>query len=196
MRGGIVESRMDEARMRTGKPIRSVLLALALVASGAQASLGLQQTEEKEKPKAKAAETPKKKKKKPRASSEAGPSEVSPREVLSRVLRGYKGSIESLGTSGVRSWIDVPRFYDYPRFEDGVTAFLRSVGELRLFTREVNVQVEGDRAVMIVEAEMVFSRRDTPSPAETRTAQITFDFQRTPQGWKITEINPRSFFLP
>ena len=169
------------------------LLALALLAA-AGTPLGAQQTDEKEKGKPKAAETSKKKKKKSDSGSE--PSPPSTREVLSRVLRSYKTGLESLGTGGVRTWIDVPHFYDYPRFEDGVADFLRLVGELRMNTREVSAHVEGDRAVMIVDAEMIFTRRTAPASQETRATQITFDFQRTPQGWKITEITPRAFFLP
>lgn len=173
----------------------ALLLVLALLTSVPGVLLGSQPAGEKEKEKPQAAEKAKKKKKQAVGRAEARPTETT-REVLSRVLRNYKAGLESLGVSGVRNWIDPQRFYDYPRFEEGVTVFLHSVGELRLFTREVSVQVEGERAVMIVDAEMVFARRDTPNQPETRTSQITFDFQRTPQGWKITEINPRSFFLP
>lgn len=188
--------------MSTPKPTRgALLLALALLVSGAWAPLRSQEAGEKEKEKPKAAETSKKKskkkkKKKSRLGSEAGQRESSTRAVLSRVLRRYQAGFESLSVSSVSDGIDPQRFYDYPRFEEGVTVFLQSVGELRLFTREVSVQVEGDRAVMIVDAEMVFARRDTPSPSERRTSQITFDFQRTARGWKITEIKPRTFFLP
>ncbi|MFQ5816555.1 MAG: hypothetical protein ACE5H2_01190 [Terriglobia bacterium] len=185
--------------MATGKQTRcALLLAFALLANGVWASLSSQETGEKEKEKAKAEETSKKKKKKKKSTpgSEPGSRELSTRKVLSRVLRSYKTGLESLSVSSVSNWIDPQRFHDYPRFEEGVTVFLQSLGELRLFTREVSVQVEGDRAVMIVDAEMIFAQRDTPGPPARRTSQITFDFQRTPRGWKITEINPRSFFLP
>lgn len=118
------------------------------------------------------------------------------REVLSRVLRNYKQGLESLSPSAAGKQIDADKFYDYPRFEENLTRFLESLGELRLFVREVNVQVEGDRAVMIVDAEMKFARRDKPDDGQQRNQQITFDFRRTASGWKITEINPRAFFFP
>lgn len=123
------------------------------------------------------------------------PAEKAPRELVSRVLRDYKRSLESLSSSAALKQIDPQLFYDHPRFEENLTVFLRSLGELRLFFREVNVQVEEDRAVMVVDAEMKFARRDT-GQKEERREQITFDFRRTKTGWKITEINPRAFFLP
>lgn len=118
------------------------------------------------------------------------------RRVLSRILRNFTDGFEALSPSTLRDWVDRDKFYDYPRFEEGVTVLLRSVGEMRVFTREVNVQVQGDRAVMIVEAEMALASRKDPSRSEKRRERITFDFQRTAEGWLITEINPRSFFLP
>lgn len=118
------------------------------------------------------------------------------REVLSRVLRSFTDGFEGLSPSTVRDWVYTDKFYDFPRFEEGVTVLLRSVGEMRIFTREVSVEVKDDRAVMIVDAEMTLASRKDPSRTEKRREQITFDFQRTKDGWLITEINPRSFFLP
>lgn len=118
-----------------------------------------------------------------------------PRELVSRVLRDYKRGLETLSPSGALKQIDGQLFYDHPRFEENLTVFLRSLGELRLLLREVNVQVEEDRAVMVVDAEMKFARRDT-GQKEERREQVTFDFRRTKAGWKITEISPRAFFLP
>ena len=170
-----------------------LLLALSLGAG----TLALQPpaSRQEEKPKAAEAKKSEKKKKDAPPGGEREP-ETNVRKVLSRVLRSYKNGFESLSPTSVSEQIDPQKFYDYPRFEEGVTVFLRSVSEVRLFTREVNVQVEGEKAVVIVDTELVFSRRDSTDPPETRTAQVTFDFQRTPQGWKITEINPRSVFLP
>jgi len=111
-------------------------------------------------------------------------------------LRSFKDGFEGLTPSALRETIEEKKFYDYPRFEEGVTEFLRSAGEMRLHIREVNVEVKEDEAVMVVEAEMRFADREEPSHEERRRAQITFNFTRTPEGWKITEINPRSFFLP
>ncbi|MFQ5724136.1 MAG: hypothetical protein ACE5G6_06550 [Terriglobia bacterium] len=118
------------------------------------------------------------------------------REVLSRVLRNFVDGFEGLSPSSLRDWVERDKFYDYPRFEEGVTDFLRSVSEMRVFTREVNVQVEGARAEMIVEAEMVYAPRQDPDQTVRRRQRITIDFQRTSEGWLIVEINPRSFFLP
>lgn len=117
------------------------------------------------------------------------------RRILSRVRREYTTGLEGLSASGALALIDRQRFYDYPRFEEELTTFLRSLGELRIFVREVDVQLTGDRAVMLVEARLVFASRLNPAQRGERRSQVTFDFQLTERGWRITEIHPRDFFL-
>lgn len=118
------------------------------------------------------------------------------RRIVSRVLRMYSNGLEMTSPSAALDMIDRDRFYDYPRFEEELTRFLRSLGEVRVFVRETSVQMEGNRAVMIVDVRMVFASRLDLNQRGERSSQITFDFQRTDRGWKITEINPREFFLP
>lgn len=118
------------------------------------------------------------------------------RKVLSRVVREFTDSIEGLTPSSLRDVIEEEKFYDYPRFEEELTQFLRSAGEVRFFARQVSSEIKEDRAVVILDAEMVFANRLDPDRRETRREQIIFDFLRTDAGWKITEIKPRSFFLP
>lgn len=120
----------------------------------------------------------------------------STREILTQVVRDYKQGLELLSPTAALKQIDSDRFYDYPRFEEELTIFLRSLGELRLFIREVEVEIKENRAIMIVDAEMKFARREEPRRREERIEEITFYFQRTEVGWKITEISPRAFFLP
>lgn len=120
----------------------------------------------------------------------------STREILTRVVRDYKQGLEMLSSTAALKQIDSDRFYDYPRFEENLTSFLRTLGELRLFIREVKIEIKENQALMIVDAEMKFARRDDTGGREERIEQITFYFRRTDAGWKITEISPRSFFLP
>lgn len=172
------------------------LLAAVLLAGFAGVAPSALRAQEKGKSESGETEKQEKKKKESKSSGRERGRTPDTRKVLSRVLRSFKDGFEALSPSTLRDWVDRDKFYDYPRFEEGVTVLLRSVSEMRVFTREVNVQVEGDRAVMIVEAEMALASRQDSSQRETRRQRITFDFQRTSEGWLITEINPRSFFLP
>jgi hypothetical protein len=118
------------------------------------------------------------------------------RRRVSRVLRNYTNGMEMMSSSAALAMVDRDRFIDYPRFEEELTNFLRSLGEMRLFVREINTQLGNNSAVMVVDVRMVFTSRQDASLRGERASQITFDFQRTDRGWKIIEINPRNFFLP
>lgn len=175
-----------------------LLMALLVVGSvPAVRALAAPQDDQQSSTKAKDEKKTDEKKKDEKESTGKEHKPLDTRKVLSRILRDFTNGLEGLSPSVLRQVIDDRKFYNYPRFEQGVDDFLRSVGEMRLYTREVNVEINGDHAVMIVDAEMALSARQDPSRRDRRRATITFDFQRTAEeGWKITEINPRSFFLP
>src|SRR3990167_7813410 len=111
--------------MRHRKQFAAWLLAGALVAAGA--GLG-----------APSAYAQEKKKDEKKTRSEPGTRTADTREVLSRILRNFTDGFEALSPSTLKEWIDTEKFYDYPRFEEGVTVLLRSVGEMRGFTREAS----------------------------------------------------------
>lgn len=180
--------------MKKGSCLGGILLILFLVGGVVAAEPVFLQEEQEEKAQEK--KQPAKATKKKKSSGREPVSETNTRRLISRVLRNFTDGIERQSPSSLRDTVDRDKFFNFPRFEDGVTNFLRSLGEMRIFTRQSDVQIKDDRAVMIIDAEMVIVSRTDPSRRETRRQRITFDFQRTDHGWKITEIKPRSFFLP
>jgi len=178
--------------MRRSRLLGALLAVLLLGASSvAPAVARLQDSKGKS-----AAENEKKEEKKKKSSGRERSEATEPREILRRVLRDLRGGLEALSPSTFRRLASEEKFYDFPRFEEELTVFLRSASELRLFFRGASTEIEGDKGVVIVDAEMIFATRDEPSQSRTRRARVTLNFERTAEGWRITEINPRSFFLP
>jgi hypothetical protein len=157
-----------------------------------------EQEQEKDSKEEKAQEekTPEKEKKKKPRTSEGLREEKLNRRAISRVIRNFSQTIEQQSPANLQRIVDDKKFFDFPRFEDGVTQFLSSVGEMRLFLREVNVELDGEKAVMVIDAEMRYSDRDDATRNQSRREQIEFTFHRGERSWKITEIKPRTFFLP
>ncbi len=164
-----------------------------------------QQAEAKEQPQAKEQTQPKeqkdkdKKKKKKReplgGPGEAADSATRDRRALSQVLRDFGDGFEGSSPRRVMENLD-ENFDDLPHFEGQVTEFLKQNGELRIWLREASGEVKGDRATLIVNAEMAYSTKATPARTQNRKERIQFDFIRTKKGWKIYEITPRQFFEP
>ncbi|MBI1738433.1 MAG: hypothetical protein HYR58_04220 [Acidobacteria bacterium] len=117
------------------------------------------------------------------------------RKNLSRVLRALSDAVEGNSPRRLRDLMD-ERFYDLPRFEDQVTDFLRDNAELRMYLRESAAEVKGDKATLIVDADMTYALKSSATVEKKRHERIQFDFVRTATGWKIFEITPRRFFTP
>lgn len=117
------------------------------------------------------------------------------RKNISRVLRALSDAVEGNSPRRLRDLMD-ERFYDLPRFEDQVTDFLRENAELRMHMRESTAEVKGDKATLIVDADMTYALKSSASVEKKRRERIQFDFVRTATGWKIFEITPRRFFTP
>ncbi|MBI1750625.1 MAG: hypothetical protein HY234_00070 [Acidobacteria bacterium] len=117
------------------------------------------------------------------------------RKSLTRVLRALTDAVEGSSPRRLRDLLD-ERFYDFPRFEDQVTDFLRDNAEIRMYLRESTAEVKGDKATLIVDADMTYALKATPTAQQKRRERIQFDFVRTAAGWKIYEITPRRFFTP
>lgn len=170
-----------------------VALAVALAAPIA-AQEEKPESEQEKKSEQDSAKKEKKKKKKKQIGSESVADEKT-RRIVSRVVREFNSNIEGQSTFTIRQVVDDKNFFDYPRFEEELERLFRSVGELRIYTRRVNVQTNDDRAIAVVEVDLAFVDRLDPTRRTRRRQRITFDFHRTPRGWKITEIKPREFFF-
>lgn len=172
----------------------SLALLLALSAGAAfYAAPGLAQESPKDK------KEQKKEKEKEKKQDKGGGSEsgdlAADRKNLTRTLRAFADGFEGSTPRRVTELLDA-NFYDFPRFEDQVTQFIQQNAEMRIFLRESTSEVKGDKATLIVDADMTFADKSNPAAQKKRRERIQFDFVRTPKGWKIYEINPRSFFVP
>ncbi|HWQ03439.1 MAG TPA: hypothetical protein VNL38_03070 [Candidatus Nitrosotenuis sp.] len=170
----------------------AALLCAIAAPSLAQPSATLQEKKKEEKKKDEKKKDDKKKE--PPAGSEPG-DPAAERKNLTRVVRSLGDALESGMARRVTELLD-ERFYDFPRFEDQVTQFLQDNREIRIYFRESTAEVKGDKATLIVDADMTFATKANPTAEQKRRERIQFDFVRSSAGWKIYEITPRRFFVP
>jgi hypothetical protein len=135
----------------------------------------------------------KKKKKKSDSSQNETSQDAKDRRAIHEVLQDFQDGFEGHSPNRVTAALD-ERFYDFPRFEDAVTQFVQQSSEIRLYLREATTEVKGDKAILIVDAEMAFSTKARATQDLKRQQRVQFDFARGSKGWKIIDINPRNFF--
>jgi len=120
-----------------------------------------------------------------------------------RQVEDLRQAFESKQTRGVMRAVDPTGLSAYSGFEDQITSLMDSTSELRLFFRSANVQVRPgngkDKPAMaqaVVDAEMVYSLKSSPSQQKRKTGQLQLDLEQSDAGWRFVKIEPRSFFTP
>jgi hypothetical protein len=186
---------MEERMRRSGW----IIIALALLI-GLSGSPLLAQSQDAPKKQDKQEKEKKPEKKSSKKSDQPAPTGdtadiAAERKQLTRVLRALSDAVEGNSPRRLRDLTD-ERFYDFPRFEDQVTEFLQNNAEMRINFRESTAEVKGDKATLIVDADMTYALKSNASTEQKRRERIQFDFVRTATGWKIYEITPRRFFTP
>jgi hypothetical protein len=111
-------------------------------------------------------------------------------------------AFESKQTTGVMRALDPTGLSAYSSFEDQVTNLMDSTTDLRLFFRSASVQVHAATtgkpamAQAMVDAEMVYSLKSSPAQQKRKTDRLQMDLVLSESGWRVTKLEPRSFFTP
>jgi hypothetical protein len=120
-----------------------------------------------------------------------------------RQVEDLRLAFESKQTRGVMRAVDPTGLSAYPAFEDQITNLMDSTSELRVFFRSANVQVRPGSgtnkpamAQALVDAEMVYALKASPTQQRRKTGQLQMDLVLGEAGWRFVKIEPRSFFAP
>ncbi len=120
-----------------------------------------------------------------------------------RQVEDLRLAFESKQTRGVMRAVDPTGLSAYSAFEDQITNLMDATSELRLFFRLANVQVRPPAgpdkpatAQALVDAEMVYALKASPTQQKRKTGQLQMDLEQGEVGWRIVKLEPRSFFTP
>jgi hypothetical protein len=117
------------------------------------------------------------------------------RDALNRTLRDFSDALEARSTRRILEML-ANEFEDRARFEDSLTEFLRQALEMRVHLRPASMEVQGKQAVVVADAEMIYSRRGAPGAERRRRERLQIAFVLTERGWEIAQLAPRDFFAP
>ncbi len=141
---------------------------------------------------------------KPPSATPAGEFDAAAAErAVRRQVEDLRSAFESKQTSGVMRAVDPNGLSAYSGFEDQISNLMDSTSELRLFFRSANVQVRAPAgagkpatAQAMVDAEMVYSLKASPTQQKRKTGQLQMDLVQSDAGWRFVKIEPRSFLTP
>jgi len=114
---------------------------------------------------------------------------------VSHVLSRMKFSLEGGNAHDFLALIDCSRFEGYPRFKDTIERLMRDdIVRVFLQVATTSLNAADGEAQTILDAEMEVTRHDAAVDTQIRRHQLVLDFVRTPNGWRIANITPRSYF--
>ncbi len=137
------------------------------------------------------------KKKKKDSGGESTPDPKDTEKQIGRLMKDIQFDLEGGSSRSFLGLINNAKFDDYPRFEDNVERLMRE-NSLRVNFRTAfsAPPTAAGIAQTSVDAIMELVKKDSTGRPERRSQQLTFDFEWTNRGWKITNISPRQFFNP
>jgi hypothetical protein len=105
---------------------------------------------------------------------------------LSEALQGHSQK-QFLGL------FDLDKMKDGPLFKQQINSFFGQTESIRAHLNLMDTSVDGDKANIMVEAEMEATPSNGGAP-ERRNERLTFTVERVGDKWKFVEVQPRSFF--
>jgi hypothetical protein len=171
------------------------------------ASIGLAQSDQQSNPPAPAPQAQpqqqqpdqskdKKKDKKKKDKDDPLATEAFSDRVASSVLRDLQDGLEGHVEHLLISSFDDNNMDGYLQFEDQIEQFFNKYDAIRIHYRIIQNTVEGAKGVALVEMQMEAENREGRGAPMRRDQQIRFEFDRTKKGWKISDFQPRTFFMP
>jgi hypothetical protein len=109
------------------------------------------------------------------------------------VLGTIRNGLESHSQRLLLSAFDRDKMDGYLTFQDQIDAYFASYQSFRVTLRIVQTSEENHRGVILADFQLE-SEPHYGGPISRRQAQLRFELERTPKGWKIVDFNPRSFF--
>ena len=114
--------------------------------------------------------------------------------IASQVLNQLRDGLEGHNQSLMLAAFDARKMADYRSLEDQIQAFFDRYDTFRVHYRIAQSTVEGARGIVLVDFEMEETPRSGNAPPLRKSAQMRFELEPGPQGWKIVEFQPRAFF--
>jgi hypothetical protein len=110
-------------------------------------------------------------------------------DVIGRIRDGLEGHSRRLMLSA----FDDDKMDGYLSFEDQIDSFFNRYEAFRVHFRIANVAIEGQKGVVLVDAEMEETPAAGGSPLRKRT-QLRFELELGRKGWRVVDVRDRGFF--
>jgi hypothetical protein len=89
---------------------------------------------------------------------------------------------------------DIPKMTDGALFRQQITSLFQQTGVIRVHFNHDQAAMEDGKGVATVDLEMEADLRDDTRPPVRKQARLRFVAEKSADGWKFTDVQPRAFF--
>jgi hypothetical protein len=119
--------------------------------------------------------------------------EVFDERAAAQVLGTIRDGLEGHSSRRLLSAFDADKMDGYLTFQDQIEAYFTRYEATRITLRILQTSEENNRGVILVDFQLENTPRDG-GRITTHQGQIRFELEHGPKGWKIVDLDPRSFF--
>jgi len=111
-------------------------------------------------------------------------------DLLGKIRDGLEGHSRRLMLSA----FDDDKMDGYLSFEDQIDAFFDRYAGFRVQFRILNTSVEGDKGVLLVDAQMEEEPAKMSQAPQRKQGQLRFEVENGKKGWRVVDVHDRNFF--
>ena len=112
----------------------------------------------------------------------------------SQLLNQIAGALAAHNQKKMLDAFDLNKMTDGARFRQQINSFFAQTGIIRAHFNLLHAGPEDGKSVATADFEMEAGLRDDSLPPVRKQAQLRLVAERSADGWKFTDIEPRSFF--
>jgi hypothetical protein len=124
---------------------------------------------------------------------QAADAEVFDERAAAQVLGTIRDGLEGHSSRRFLSAFDADKMDGFLTFQDQIEAYFTRYEATRVTLRILQTSEENNRGVILVDFQLENTPRDG-GRISTHQGQLRFELERGAKGWKIVDIDPRSFF--
>jgi|GEM_PF-1272234 len=135
-----------------------------------------------------------KKDKKGKGSDPVDTQSVFNERIANDVLGQIRDGLEGHSQRTLLGAFDGDKMDGYLNFEDQIESYFNRYGFIRVRFRISQVAVEGNKGIILVDADIECSPQNATGKPVRKSGQLRFELEKGKKGWRVVDFRDRNFF--
>ncbi|SRR6266481_1333146 len=114
--------------------------------------------------------------------------------IANDVLGQIRDGLEGHSQRTLLGAFDGDKMDGFLNFEDQIEAYFNRYGFIRVRFRISQVSVEGNKGIILVDADIECSPQNATGKPVRKSGQLRFELEKGKKGWRVVDFRDRNFF--